>query len=292
MRRAPIGIFLLSGGLLLAGPAFGAKEPPPKKPALTEHDQAEALYKKADKSFTRGYYDDAIAQFEKLKNTYPFDHYAVEAELKIADAYYKKREFGDAADAYRTFAKLHPKHEKVDYATFRVGLSLFEEAPKSVDRDQSSTEKALEELRTFITEFPDSKYADEAAKKVGEGRDRLAAKELYVGQYYVKHHKWKAAVGRLESVVAHYPDSASAEEATFLLGEAQFRSGKKDEAKDTLTQYLDRYPNGDDARAARKLLARLGVGIPKPTPRPAATPASTPTPTPAAAASPSPTPSE
>src|SRR5579885_407252 len=114
-----------------------------KKPA-TEQDAAEKMYDHAAKNYKKGYYDETITELEKLRNTYPFSKFAVEAELMIADALYKKREYADAADSYRTFAKLHPRHEQVDYAAFRVGLSLFLEAPKAVARDQASTEKSLE----------------------------------------------------------------------------------------------------------------------------------------------------
>ena len=257
-----------------------------KKKKGDEKDEAEKLYEKASKSLTKGYYDDCINDFEKLRNTYPFSKYAVEAELKIADALFAKKDYADAADNYRTFAKLHPKHEMVDYATYHIGLALFLEAPKAIDRDQGSTEKALEELRTFVTQFPESKYADDAAKRIGQGRDRLAAKELYVGRYYVKHEEYKASLGRLRTVLSRYPDTASVEEATFLLGKSLFKTKKPDEAKPLLTGFLEKYPESDYAREARKILAKMGAKAPKPaavepTP-PAATPApvDTPAPTP------------
>ena len=281
--------FLLAS---IAAPAFAADakkkdDAAAKTAGSTEADEAQKLYDRAEKSFKKGYYDDAINTWDKLKNTYPFNHLAVEAELRIADADFKKREFADASDAYRTFAKLHPKHEQVDYATYRVGLSLFMEAPKSVDRDQSSTEKAMEEFRAFVTQFPDSKYADDASKKIGECRDRLAAKELYVGAYYVKHKQWRAALGRLESVVTKYPDTGSVEEATWLLGETQYHVGAKDEAKDTLEGYVQRYPNGDHDRDARELLAKMHAAMPSTRQTPPPTPP--PTPTPSESPSPSPT---
>lgn len=277
--RATRLLLLLMVALLAAGPAFAAK-----KKAKDAKDEPERMFDKASKSLSKGYNDDAIVEFEKLRNSFPFSRFAVEAELKIADALYKKKEYGEAADAYRTFAKLHPKHEKVDYASYRVGLALYQEAPRSIDRDQSSTEKALEEFRAFITTYPDSKYADDAAKKVGEGRDRLAGKELYVGRYYVKHKKWRAAKSRLESVVERYPDSSSVAEATFLLGKAQFHLKEKEASIASLNAYLEQHPGGKWTKAARKMLARMGSRpaptaapeAPVPAPSPVASPAQTP----------------
>jgi outer membrane protein assembly factor BamD len=263
----------------LALPSVPAHAAAPKK---NEADEPQRMYDAATKSLNKGYFDEAVTEFEKLRNTYPFSKFAVEAELKIADALFKKREYADAADAYRTFAKLHPKHEQVDYATFRVGLSLFQESPKAVDRDQSSTEKALDEFRAFIQQFPDSKYADEASRHVGEGRDRLAAKELYVGSYYVNHGKYNAAIGRLQNVVDRYPDAPAAVEAEFDLGLAQSKLHKTDAAIATLTAFLEKHPDAKQARDARKLLAKLGAAAPSPK-------AGAATPTPSPVASPSPT---
>ena len=266
-----------AGALLLAGTTAIAAAP--KK---ADVDEAQKMYDHASKSFRKKYYDEAIAEFEKLKNTYPFSKYAVEADLKIADALFQKREYADAADDYRSFSKLHPKHELVDYATYRVGLSLFLEAPKAVDRDQASTEKAMEELRAFIQQFPDSKYAEDASKKIGEGRERLAAKELYVGRYYVKHRKWKASISRLQNVVDHYPDTDSAVEGQFLLGEAQWKTHLNDAARATLTDFAEKHPDVKWSREARKILARMGVAIAKPTAIPSATPTTAPSPSPSA----------
>lgn len=267
-----------AGGTFVAAPEALAAA---KKKKGDEKDEAEKLYEKANKSLTKGYHDDAINDFEKLRNTYPFSKYAVEAELKIADAMFKKKQYADAADNYRTFAKLHPKHEQVDYATFHIGLSLFLEAPKAVDRDQASTEKALEELRTFVTLFPESKYADDASKRIGEGRDRLAEKELYVGRYYVTHGEYKASLGRLRTVLSRYPDTSAVEEAQFLLGKSLFHTKKNDEAKATLTAFLEKYPSSDFSREARKILARIGSTKAKPAePKAEPTPAAVDTPAP------------
>lgn len=287
--RRPLVLAAAFAALVLAAGALPPVTPAAhaaSKAARSEKDEPQKMFEHASKSFRRGYYDEAITELEKLRNTYPFSRYAVEAELKIADALFKKREYGDAADSYRTFAKLHPKHEMVDYAAFRVGLSLFLEAPKAVDRDQASTEKALGEFRSFIQQYPDSKYSDEAAKKIGEGRDRLAAKELYVGNYYLKHHKWTAAHGRLQNTIDRYPDSPSAVEAQYRLAFDLWKLHKNDKAREILEAFVEKHPDTKWSTDARKLLARLSgpkaaaakAKKAKPAPEPASSPESAPTP--------------
>ena len=222
-------------------------------------DSAEEAYADAQKMFDKKYYDQAVEQFERLRNTYPFSRFAVEAELKVADALFAKGEFAEAADAYRTFTRLHPKHEKIDYATFRVGLGLFKDAPKSVDRDQSSTKLALREFKSFLARYPDSEYADKATEYVQKGRARLAEKELYVGRYYFKDKSYAASIPRFQEVVDRYPETDAAEIALFMLGKSQFLDGNEQAAVETLKEFLDRYPEAEDAAEARRMI-RAGGG--------------------------------
>lgn len=222
-------------------------------------DSAEEAFADAQKMFDKKYYDQAVEQFERLRNTYPFSRFAVEAELKIADALFAKGEFAEAADAYRTFTRLHPKHEKIDYATFRVGLGLFKDAPKSVDRDQSSTKLALREFKSFLARYPTSEYADKATEYVQKGRARLAEKELYVGRYYFKDKSYAASIPRFQEVVDRYPETDAAETALFLLGKSKFLDGDEQGAVETLHEFLDRYPEAEDAPEARRMI-RAGGG--------------------------------
>ena len=57
----------------------------------TEEDKpAQELAADGMDAMKAGRYGDAIASFEKLKDWYPFSKFAILAELKIADAYYRQ----------------------------------------------------------------------------------------------------------------------------------------------------------------------------------------------------------
>ena len=69
-----------------------------------------------------------------IKNKFPYSNYATEAQLKIADVYYMQESYGEAAVAYEAFRDLHPKHEKVPYAMFRIGEVLLTTTSRAPSR--------------------------------------------------------------------------------------------------------------------------------------------------------------
>ena len=75
-------------------------------------------------AYDDGEYKDAIENFQKLKDWYPFSKYAILAELKIADAHYHLDQYEEAIFAYEEFEKLHPRNEAVPYVIYQIGSRL------------------------------------------------------------------------------------------------------------------------------------------------------------------------
>ena len=63
--------------------------------------------------------------------------------------------------AYEEFASYHPRHEALDYVTYRIGLSIYRDAPVFAGRDQTTTRGAVNVWTGFESRFPDSEYVDE-----------------------------------------------------------------------------------------------------------------------------------
>ena len=62
-------------------------------------------------------------------------------------------------------------------------------------------------------------------------KDTLAAKELYIGRYYVDRKKWIAAINRFKNVVNNYETTIYVEEALHRLVEIYYILGLEDESK-------------------------------------------------------------
>jgi len=192
---------------------------------------APELAEDARVQFEKERYDEAIKIYTKLRDWYPFDKLAVEAEYNIAEAHFKMEAYDEAALAYEEFEKLHPRHESIDYIIHQQALCYFNRLD-TVDRDQTQAIKSISILTHLVKRFPESSFVDDAKEKREICLQSLAGHEMYVGRFYLKTKKYKSALYRFQTVIDAYAGLGFDEEAQKLAD----RSRKKlaeEEAKGT-----------------------------------------------------------
>lgn len=215
---------------------------------------AEDYMKAADELSAKGRYDEAIAQWKKVKESYRSPEVSALAELKIADAFYAKEAWIEAAAAYEDFRKLHPGNDKAPYALYRMALSHYNQIEK-IDTDQTPVRNAVTTLEMFLKQYPQSEYAKDAADRFAACRYKMAQYELYVGRFYYRTDKYISAVGRLEGVLRAFPDTPAVEETLYYLGASYLQIGELAKGKELLNRLVREFPAGGFAEKARKLVA-------------------------------------
>lgn len=173
----------------------------PKKGETAEEAFAIAAEYDKDERF-----DEAIRHYQDVKNRFPYSKLATQAELAIADAYFKQESFAEAQVSYQGFRELHPKHPQTDYVIFRNGLSFFQQLPDTIDRDLSVATEAIGAFRELIDQYPQSTYVVEAKEKRAKAVRMLAEKELYIADFYFKKKQWESALSRYDGILQKYPD--------------------------------------------------------------------------------------
>jgi outer membrane protein assembly factor BamD len=156
-------------------------------------------------AYENGKYQKAIEKFEQLKDNYPFSKYAILAELKIADAHYQREEYEDAVFAYENFEQLHPRNEAVPYVIYQIGRCYYDQIG-TLDRDQTSAQKALETFQRLLKQFPRDQYSTRAAEHIKTAQKSLAGHAYVVGVFYYNTKHYKAALHRFMSIISDYPD--------------------------------------------------------------------------------------
>ena len=156
-------------------------------------------------AYDRGDYTSAIKNFEQLKDWYPFSKYAILAELKIADAHYHLENYAEAIQAYEEFEQLHPRNEATPYVIYQIGRCYYEQID-TIDRDQTSAQKALDVFRRLNRQYPNDPHALRSRTHIMNCIKSLAGHEFYVGEFYFKSKHYKAALSRFMAVVTQYPD--------------------------------------------------------------------------------------
>ncbi len=165
-------------------------------------------------------YDDAIDTFEKVRDRYPYSEQALLAQIKVADAYFYKKKYDEALQAYKDFEKLHPTNKAVPYCVYRQGLCYYRQRT-TIDRDMTATTKAIEEFRRLKQKYPQSEFVPKAEKFLAQCRRDLADHEFYVGEFYFKTKRYQAALERFQTVDQEYPEFTNKAEVKKYIDECQ-----------------------------------------------------------------------
>lgn len=176
--------------------------------------------------------------------------------LKRAEALYQEGEYIEAVGEYQHFLDLHPLHEWADYALLKLGMSYFQQFT-TIDRDPEPVQKARESFQKLLTTYPNTKYADEAQKRMASCQERLARYQFYVGHFYYKKEAYPAAIHRFEQVLAAYPDDPVAADSLYYLALAYEQQGKAELAVRRLQNLVEKYPDSPYQSKARQMLSRL-----------------------------------
>lgn len=201
-------------------------------------------------------YETILKYFKEVQLRYTYSPYATLAELRTGDIFFEQGEYEQAAIEYEEFIKRHPAHQDASYATYQLARSYYRQI-LSPDRDPTTTREALKWFNIFIEQYPDSPLVATAEQRVVKCRQRLAKREIYIGNFYNKRKNYPAAVHRYGIVVADYSDTKQMPEAMYLLGRAYAKQDQYDLARATLNQLVQTYPDEKYANKATSLLSDI-----------------------------------
>ena len=235
---------------------------PPRREA-SQSDQA--LLRSAEADIQRKRYEDARKNLQRLMNQYPDSELVISARLALAKALYLDKKYEEARTEYQRFLELHPQSERTDEAHYYLGMTFFRMAD-TPDRDQTATQKALEEFDLLIKQMPDSPFVSDAQQREVTARKKLAEKEVYVAAFYFSRENYAAAAARAAGAIQRYPGGEFEDQALYYLGESLWRLEQKDEARAAFQRLVQDHAQSEWAPfAARRLGTTLvRTGQPKP----------------------------
>ena len=172
----------------------------------------------------------AAKKFNEAEILYPQSIWAPRSALMAAYSYYIQDYHGDAVAELERFIKIYSNHENLDYAYFLLATSYYEQIVDE-KKDLQYLSKAKENFSIVIDLYPNTDYAIDASFKLDLINDILAAKEMYIGRYYIDKKKWISAINRFRTVVDQYDTTIYIEEALYRLVETYYVLGLVNEAE-------------------------------------------------------------
>ena len=171
----------------------------------------------------------AAKKFNEAEILFPQSDVAPQAALMAAYSYYSQNYYSDAIAELERFLKVYPNYKDIAYAEYLLGLCFYEQIVDE-KKDLESIIRSKKVFLRIINNYPDTDFAIDAEFKLDLINDILAAKEMYVGRYYVDRKKWIAAINRFKFVIDNYDTTIYVEEALHRIVEIYYIIGLQNEA--------------------------------------------------------------
>jgi outer membrane protein assembly factor BamD len=244
-RRLRTALFAVVLVGLLAGCAG-------KDKADTLIESLNEAYDKAKEAVDRKNYRRGIQIFEAIQARYPFSDISRQVQLDLMYAYYKGGQREQAVEAADTFIRENPIHPRVDYALYIKGLSYFEDEAGFLERrfkkdvtmrPPKDVDLAYSTFRRLVDRYPASEYAPDAEQRLVFLKNRMAAYQNHIADYYLRRGAYVAALNRAKTAIEEYNGSPSNAESLKIMASAYENLGMQDLAADTRRVLALNFPN-------------------------------------------------
>jgi len=185
----------------------------------TTFGSAQEAYDRGVAAYDRG---DNRRAIESLRAALDFgrtSELADDAQLTLARAYAADKQYLLAGNEFTRFMEFYRTDPRVEQAAYERILAYAALSPR-FELDQTDTRQALNYIRIYVQQYPDSPNRAAADLVASELREKLARKQFEAGRLYERRELYEAAVIAYRDVLNEYPSSEFADDA--LLG--AFRS--------------------------------------------------------------------
>ncbi|HEX9780686.1 MAG TPA: outer membrane protein assembly factor BamD [bacterium] len=162
--------------------------------------------------------DKAVEIFRAIVEDGPFSEHGVLAQYKLGMAHMALGDYEEAVGAFERVISRYPDSELVDDARYQIALASLK-GTFHPEYDQAPTELAVTELAGFLERYPDSELTDEARSRLSELRERRAAHEFLVAQFYERRNRPAAARLYYETIAEEFSSTSWAPKAVARLQE-------------------------------------------------------------------------
>ena len=223
-----IKILLLILGVLLISCSKG------EKISVIEEEDIETqmieAFKEGYEELNKGDVLYAAKKFNEAELLYPQSVWAPKAALMAAYSYYSQSYYSDTIFEIERYLKTYPKHKNIDYAHFMLAMCYYDTVVDE-KRDLDPLLKAKKKFIFVMDNYPKTDFAMDSKYKLDLIYEKLAAKEMFIGNHYLKKRKWIPAINRYKKVVKDYNTTVYVEEALHRLVEIHYKIGLTQESK-------------------------------------------------------------
>jgi outer membrane protein assembly factor BamD (BamD/ComL family) len=161
---------------------------------------------------------EGIDILQKIPQFVPGTVRAENALLTVADWYYEKDKAREAADAYDAYLRLFPYAPRAAFAEFRAAESM-RKAYRGPAFEDTTLIEALQRFKAFAEHRPAAAAETRVDQIIKSIRADLAAKQLWIAQFYVRTDHEDSAAYYYRFIITEYGDTSCAQQARADLAE-------------------------------------------------------------------------
>lgn len=192
-----------------------------------------ALYQQAIIKGAQNRSSEKVAMLKTLEQRYPNSALNQRANMEMADTYLADEQYANALPFLQSIINAQGTNAMKPEALLKAGLAYI---------NLNQPDNALNQFRRLIENYPQSQQAEEALDNVRNIYVELGRPNEYV---------------QLLQRLGRDVDAASADSLMYASAEMQMVNGNNDRALTSLSNYLEKYPNGRYSIAANYNLARI-----------------------------------
>lgn len=215
---------------------------------------SQQMYDNAKRNMQNGNFGAASTALSELDSRYPFGPLSNQVQLDLIYSYYKSGKIDETLATIDRFIRLNPNHSDVDYAFYMRGLTNMEADANMFqqlmqidrsDRDPSKSREAFTDFRRLIQQYPDSKYAADAKKRMVFIKERLAKYEIAIARFYMRREAFVAAANRGRYVLENYSNTDQVQEALEIMVSSYDQLGLTELKENAMKTLRLNFPDSD-----------------------------------------------
>ncbi len=147
-----------------------------------------------------------IEVFKKVIKNAPYGELAAPSQYKIGLYLQEKGLLQEARDEFEKVVNDYPDSEWAKAANYQIAVTDSKRSA-GAQYDQKITKAAVDEFKDFLERYPDAELSEDAKGEVFKLKEKEAANNLVVAQFYEKQKNYTAAKVYYQIIVEDYANT-------------------------------------------------------------------------------------
>jgi len=174
------------------------------------------LFENANEYITRGEFELALLELDKLEVLFPSSLYSNKGMLLNAYVNFLKKDYEKTRALAENYKKYYPGSKDIVYANYLEAMTYYV-LIKKPDYNQKDAYSALNKFNFILNAYPNSKYEIDIITKIQIIDNNLALNKLSTAKFYLEKKNINGALIYLKDIFENHSSSLSIDETLFLL---------------------------------------------------------------------------